>query len=136
MLEARVDRKLETSVTSLQTFARSVAARYYVIAKRKRTTMVCIHVPQQVPLFLSKRGSHAVPAARAHAVVMALRAFKKYAVDDNEMHQYSIPYNELSHGSTLCYWAFVGLESENSRSRSIRKATHTRVAWAKPEASA
>ena len=74
------------------------------------------------------------PAARARAAMIALRAFKKYAVDDDEMHQYSIPCSELNHdSSTSCYWAYVGLESESSRSRPIRKMTHTRVAWVKPK---
>ena len=89
-LEARVDRKLETSVTSLQTFARSVAARYYVIAKKK-THYNGVHsrATAGAAIFIQTRLARG-PAARARTVVMALRAFKKYAVDDNEMHQWHL----------------------------------------------
>ena len=144
-LYVRADDKINAAATRIQNRARAVAARERATAKRQSHLFAFrALVKRNAAVAIQKRLARG-PAARAATAWLATGAFKKYAVDSDELLQYATSTLKgrdavRANQSHVCYWAFVGLWSgmlDSSRTSRFTKRAHkhivSRVAWVKPK---
>lgn len=144
-LYARADDKIDAATTRIQNLARVAAARDCTLARKQAYNCAFQAHLEQTAAAAIQRTLARGPAARAATAGLAACAFKKYAVDCDELLQYAtstLNDSDAVHAKQhpVCYWAFVGLWGGisgrpriSSRGKHARKHMDIRVSWVKPK---